>query len=795
MTPAAPAEVPAREMRVLVEVSRALTLSDELRPSLARALDYLRLGTGAQVCSIWLKSADGGNERVARAGMSDEYLREFDRAGGPRAVTEILRGFDSVRIVGPSELVQESGGGFRALYSVLNLRSVCLVPLVTPRYFVGALILGHVTEGWFERHAIEFYRSVGEILGNAIDNARLFEELRRSEDRHAGLLRSAQDGIGCLDARGRFREANPAIERLLGRTRDQLVGRRLLEFVPRDQRASLRRVFEGPAPPSARLAQLGLELRNAAGERVPIVVNASPLRDARGDIAGTVFVLQDERERLSTERRARAALRTLETMLQHLAEGVALVDGVAERIVSCNAAFARFVGGAGRSLEGVALADVFPQYDSSGASALVRAAAQGGSNRTATDLSLSPRGREREFWSLTAAPLSSDGDGRRLLLLTVADTTSRRELDERVRQSQKLAAVGTLAGGIAHEYNNLLTAILGQVSIALADLPADHPLIPGLRDVESASLRAAELTQQLLGFGRRAPVEPRPMPVRPVVESLVPLLQRTFDPRVVIRTEFAHDLWDAALDPARFGEAVMHLCLNARDAMAGGGELVISVVNVRLEPRPGAPAGDFLQLDVRDTGAGMPPEVLARMYEPFYTTKGAEGGTGLGLASVHGIVEQHHGWIECESAPGRGTRFSVYVPRAVGRTPAPPSELPATVMVVDEEPSVRSLARLVLERRGYRVVAAADGVEALGRIEAGERPDLVLLDLTMPKLSGADTLRRLRAASPDVRVVLTTGYGAASALESGQLADAFLPKPFTPDRLAEIVREVLQLRR
>ncbi len=264
---------------------------------------------------------------------------------------------------------------------------------------------------------------------------------------------------------------------------------------------------------------------------------------------------------------------------------------------------------------------------------------------------------------------------------------------------------------------------------------------------------------------------------------------------MVIRTDVAPDLWDAPLDPARFGEALMHLCLNARDAMAGGGELVIRAANVRLDARPGAPEGDFVRVDVRDSGAGMPPEVLARMYEPFYTTKGAEGGTGLGLASVHGIVEQHHGWIECESAPGMGTRFSVYVPRAVGRVAAPLTDGPATVFVVDDEPSVRSLARLVLERRGYRVVVAADGVEAIGRLEAGERPDLVLLDLTMPKLSGADTLRRLKAILPDVRVVLTTGYGAVSAVEAGQLADALLPKPFTPDRLADLVREVLQLRR
>jgi PAS domain S-box-containing protein len=782
-------------MRLLVATSGELGHGNNLRVSLARALDCLRGGIGSTVCTVWLIRPDGSTERVAYAGLTREYLDAHERL--PRDVIRkviLERGRDVLMADG--EAVRHTcGPGFDAPYTLLNLRSVCVVPLVTPNYQVGVLMLGHHEQGWFSRHSLEFYRSLGAMLANAIDNARLFEELRRSEGRQSGVLRAVLDGIGCLDARARFTEVNPAIELLLGLPRERIVGRRLVEFVPREHHGALREVQHVLLTPGSRVSGVRLSVTNVRGERVPLVANGSPLHGDDGQYQGVVFVVQDERERLATERRERAAVRSLELMLQHLAEGVALVDAGGERIHSCNAAFARLLGSTGRELEGRSLAEVFPQYDSSGCASLVRGAATHRANRTASDLAVLPPGRDREFWTLTAAPLQEFDEGRRLVLLTVTDQTSRRQIDERLRQSQKLAAVGTLAGGIAHEYNNLLTAILGHLSIALADLPDDHPLAAGLRDSEAAALRAAELTQQLLGFGRRSPLDPRPTTLGPVIEHLLGLVRRTFDPRIDIVTEFDDELWTVRADANRFSEALMHLCLNARDAMGGGGRLTLSVRNARLDPRGGTPAGDYVRVDVRDTGVGMPPEVLARMYEPFYTTKGAEGGTGLGLATVHGIVEQHHGWIECESAPGGGTCFSVFVPRWKGREPAEPAPAHATVLVVDDEPAVRSLARLVLERRGHQVTEASDGQEALERVERGERPDLILLDLTMPRLSGADTLRRLRGLAPGTRVVLTTGYGAVSAMEAGQLADAFLPKPFTPDQLAELVRELLEIGR
>lgn len=793
--PATPAQAPAHEMRMLVAVSRALSHSGDLRASLRRALECLRAGVGARTCTVWLLREDGGLKRAVRAGLTPEYLRAVEMRSARRMLRALAADALDVVLLDGDDLLDPHNLCVPEAHSLLSLRSVCAIPLATPNYRVGWLTLGHHEERWFRRHSTEFYRSLGEILANAIDNARLFEELRSSDERHAGLLRSAHDGIGCLDTHGRFTEANPAIESLLGRPRARILGRRLLEFVPRAQHEALRGVFTELTRPGARVTDVRLDVVNANGESVPLVANGSPLHGQHGIFQGIVFVVQDERERRANERRERAAMRTLELMLQHLDHGVALVDAHDERVVSCNAAFARLVGGSGRELIGQPLAEVCPSYEASGCAMLVRDAARRLANRMASDVPVQVGERAPEYWTIGASPLPPIAEGRSLVLLTVSDTTSRRVIDDRLRQSQKLAAVGTLAGGIAHEYNNLLTTILGHLSIALADLPDSHSLVPGLRDSEAAAQRAADLTRQLLGFGRRAPLETRPIVVHRVVEDLAPLLRRTFDPKHEVRTEFDAEPWVARVDSQRLTEALVHLCLNARDAMPGSGAVTMAVHNVHLDARSGAGSGDYVRIDVRDTGVGMPPEVLARMYEPFYTTKGSEGGTGLGLTSVHVIVEQHHGWIECESAPGRGTRFSVYLPRWKAPMPSDAAPRTVTVLVVDDEPAVRSLAQQVLERQGYQVTTAADGLEAIGRLEAGERPDLVLLDLTMPRLSGAETMRRLHDLVPGLRVVLTTGFGAVSTVEAGLMAQAFLPKPFTPARLAELVREVLELRR
>ena len=513
-----------------------------------------------------------------------------------------------------------------------------------------------------------------------------------------------------------------------------------------------------------------------------------------GDVVGGALDHARQFEVLhAAERRVAASHAQLAQMLRHLDAGVAVLDAHDLRVLEHNPGFARLVGSEpGASLAGRPFADLVPGFAGGELEALLAAACRG-QGAPSAELTIATGGAPA-YWAVTAAP-SLEG-GR--VVLTIHDLSRRRALEEQVRHAQKMEAVGTLAGGIAHEFNNLLTAILGNVSLALLDLPAGHPAVPGLRDSELAAQRAAELTHQLLGFGRRAPLRLRPTDLGDVVAESLALIAHSLDPRIEVERGLAGEAWCVQGDPSQLGQLLVNLCMNARDAMPTGGRLRVTVANRTLAGGAGGPGGRFVCLEVADTGAGMAPEVMARIYEPFFTTKGPDRGTGLGLAVVHGIVEQHGGWIECESAPGRGTTFRVHLPALDADAPGEADDGPArgggeTVLVADDQEAVRGLARTVLERSGFRVLLARDGAEAVEVFRREhERVRVVVLDRTMPRLSGPEALLALRALAPGVGVIMTSGYGA----DPGDVAaDAFLSKPYPPQMLGQAVRRVLDSRR
>ena len=391
------------------------------------------------------------------------------------------------------------------------------------------------------------------------------------------------------------------------------------------------------------------------------------------------------------------------------------------------------------------------------------------------------------------------------------DVTDQRNLEAQLRQAHKMEAVGQLAGGIAHDFNNLLTGILGNLSLALADLSESHPIRELLANAETAALRAAELTRQLLGFSRRTPLLSRPVDLNVVAEETVRLLRRTFDPRIEVQVRPAPNLWPVRADGGQMGQVLMNLCLNARDALKDGGTLTLETEHVhfdrgvaerRIEGRP----GDFVHLRVSDTGVGMRPEVRERIFEPFFTTKEQGKGTGLGLAMVFGIVKQHQGWIDCRSEMGEGTTFDVYLP-ALPATAALPTNAPVsdgvrggheTVLLADDEEVVGRLGETILRRHGYQVLTAMDGAEALELYRRhGPAIDLVILDLAMPRLSGPETLRELRKLDPAVRVLISSGYSTDENLRAVERDGVlgFVAKPYRPVELARQVRAALDKKR
>lgn len=387
------------------------------------------------------------------------------------------------------------------------------------------------------------------------------------------------------------------------------------------------------------------------------------------------------------------------------------------------------------------------------------------------------------------------------------DVTEQRLLESKVRQVQKMEAVGQLAGGVAHDFNNLLTVILGNVSLLRAHRMPEEVEKELLSATEKAALRAAELTSKLLGFSRRTALRPVETDLNACVEETVMILRRTIDPGIAIEVDAAPHLWTVQADPSQMNQVLMNLCLNARDAMSTGGRLRIETRNGVLDEeyagRHGeARAGEFVRLRVEDNGQGMPPEVRQRIFEPFFTTKDAGRGTGLGLSMVFGIIRQHKGWIDCYSEVNRGTQFDIYLPRfqpaeETVQVPAH-SETPhgghETILLVDDEPMIRTLGQNILQSYGYEVVLAEDGARAVEIYRRdGQRIDLVILDLTMPGLAGRDAYDQLVQVNPEVRVLFASGYPAEEmAQASTDRVQGFVRKPYLPEELAQAVRASLR---
>jgi NO-binding membrane sensor protein with MHYT domain/nitrogen-specific signal transduction histidine kinase/CheY-like chemotaxis protein len=384
---------------------------------------------------------------------------------------------------------------------------------------------------------------------------------------------------------------------------------------------------------------------------------------------------------------------------------------------------------------------------------------------------------------------------------------ARDQAAERRRESQKLEAIGQLAGGIAHDFNNLLTTIMGHAAFVQQDLPADSPLQEDVRSIDRAAQRAAELTRQLLAFSRRQVLQPVPLDLNQVVTETMRMLHRVIGERISITLGLAPDLGSIRADVAQLERVIVNLMVNARDAMPQGGSVTVETANVELPPgfagqHLGMEPGAYVMLAVTDTGGGMTPEIQSRIFDPFFTTKEVGRGTGLGLSTVYGIVKQSGGSVSVYSEPGRGSTFKVYLPRisdevsepaavAVTEDDAPVSE---TILLVEDDATIRALAARTLQARGYTVLAAGDGAEALRM--AGEhagRLDLLLTDVVLPSLTGPELARQLRQRRPELRVLLMSGFPGTAVLANGDLteASAFLPKAFTPDVLRRRVREVL----
>src|SRR5476649_571942 len=488
--------------------------------------------------------------------------------------------------------------------------------------------------------------------------------------------------------------------------------------------------------------------------------------------------------------------------------GVAFADA-AGMISDANAALAKFFG-VSAPLAGKNFGMLVEAGERAQVMALIARAAGGETGLKAVELrGLKTASSEDRMAELFASPLNnSKGPGAKAVLY-LADVSEQKALETKFAQSQKMQAVGQLAGGVAHDFNKLLTVIIGNCEFLLMRHQASDPSFKEINEVHQNALRAAALVSQLLAFSRKQTMQPKVLALGDVIGELAQMLRRLVGEGITLNVEREPDLWAVHADEAQLGNAIINLVVNARDAMPSGGTVTIRTSNQSLNAKALGtammPAGDYVRIEVADTGTGMSKEIQSKIFDPFFTTKPVGQGTGLGLATVYGIVKQSGGFITVDSDVGKGTCFKIYLPRrkVEASDSAPLEAAPATardvtgqdtILLVEDEEAVRSFAARALRMRGYNVVEASGGEEALEIVKSDDNKiDLIITDVVMPNMDGPTMVRHVKVLNPDLPVIFMSGYAEEAFRRNDQNSEDihFLPKPFGLKQLAAKVKEVL----
>lgn len=590
----------------------------------------------------------------------------------------------------------------------------------------------------------------------------------------------------------------------------------LLGLAPRDLQAHESAFFSRLHPedlPRARAAvqahlklrtpyDLELRLRTGSGAYRWFRARGQAEWGDRAEPSHLVNTISDISDRKQLEQ----ALRMRDHAIQAVSQGILITDALApdHPIVYVSPAFERLTGYCAAELLGRNCRFLQGKDTDPAAIAALREAVL--EERSCVVELLNYRKDQTPFWNaLTIAPLK-DGDRVTHFIGIQTDVTERRSLETQFRQAQKMEAIGRLAGGVAHDFNNLLTIINGYSDVLLTEVDPTASQHGPLLEIRAAGQRAAALTAQLLALSRKTLVKPKVLDLNAVIKTLLQLLSRLLGEKIQLRTTLQPGLGRIKVDPGQLDQVIMNLALNARDAMPGGGKLSIETRDLELHAKdvlgcPDGRPGHYVRLIVADTGCGMADEVKAKLFEPFFTTKEQGKGTGLGLATVYGIIKQAGGHVSVSSQVDCGSSFSVLLPavREDLLRPDRPRLLPLrrgseTILLIEDEPGVRKLARTVLQSQGYKVLEAQNGSEALLLSDRpGETLHMLLTDVVMPGLSGPEVAAALRQQRPALKVLYMSGYTNDSALRDrvSQAASAFLPKPFTPQELLSKVRAVL----
>ncbi|WP_184020247.1 hybrid sensor histidine kinase/response regulator [Sphingobium boeckii] len=626
------------------------------------------------------------------------------------------------------------------------------------------------------------------------------------------LVQSVTDyAIYMLDPHGRVSSWNAGARRFKGYDPDEIIGAHFSIFYTPEERAlEIPRIALETAERDGRFEAEGWRLRKD-GTRFWANVVIDPIRDPEGHLLGFAKVTRDLTERRAAEEELRRSEERFRLLVQSVTDYAIYMLDPEGHVTSWNAGAERFKGYRADEIMGQHFSRFYSDLDrAAGIPGIALETARRDGRFEAEGWRIRKDGSR--FWaSVIIDPIRNDDNQLIGFAKVTRDLTEKRAIEEQLRQSQKMEAVGQLTGGLAHDFNNLLTGISGSLEMmqirSAQGRTSDFDRY--FTSAQGAVKRAAALTHRLLAFSRRQTLDPKPTNVDRLLHGLEELIQRTVGPGVEVVLAGADRLWPTLIDPNQLENAVLNLCINARDAMPDGGRVTIVTANQSLDERAareqGLNAGDYVAVSVTDTGTGMPPEIIAKIFDPFYTTKPIGEGTGLGLSMIYGFARQSGGQVRVESQMGRGTMMRLYLPRhshdaqpdanpdqALSLTAARDGEV---VLVIDDEPTIRMPVSEVLADAGYAVIEAADGPAGLEILNSSARIDLLITDVGLPGgLNGRQVADAARTTRPELKVLFITGYAENAAVGGGKMDKGMfvLTKPFQMKDLADRIRDIIE---
>jgi two-component system, cell cycle sensor histidine kinase and response regulator CckA len=665
------------------------------------------------------------------------------------------------------------------------------------------------SSGVFATRAFALGHDIVGILFENVADRRLAEQAQlEGQARKSAILDSALDAIVTFDHEGRIFEWNRAAEHIFGLRRVQVLGRELAEVVfphtDRDRfRESLARFLErGDSDLIGRRVELIGHRSDGGSFPIEMSVNRVPMD---GPPIFTGF-LRDITERKQFEETLRQSEEHFRSLIENSSDVIAIVKDQG-RFSYLSHTIQRILNYRPEDLIGRSVFEIIHPDDGTAVkAALERAVSQPAKASAVQFRCRHANGTWRTLEAIGTRRL--DPSGQPGIVVNARDISERRQLEDQLRQAQKMESVGQLAGGVAHDFNNILTVIQGHAALLTSSTGLTSIQRNSLEQITLGADRAANLTRQLLTFSRKQMLQPRHLGLNDVVNNLAKMLQRILGEDIALHLNFQRDLPSVYADQGMLEQILMNLAVNSRDAMPRGGQLIINTRRAQLKPdemppdSPGAP-DQYIILSVGDTGTGIDPEHLPHIFEPFYTTKDVGKGTGLGLATVYGIVHQHHGWITVDSEPGRGTIFQIFLPSTnqepdtvADATYTLPSRVGReTILLVEDEPALRNLVKNILERSGYRVLEAESAITALELwTDHHDEIDLLLTDMVMPDgMNGKELGQRLQIDKPQLPIIYSSGYSPDVIGEDFIENEGrhFLQKPYHPRKLVEMVRLAL----